>query len=93
MEKSEFRKAQPTFPTDFLFLVYNNESTFHQQLHNVANIPLTYVVMDFIGHLLINHLFWTARTLSILVEIVCCITRDETQRLQTSVKFAAREKP
>ena len=43
MEKSEFRQAQSTFSTDFLFLVYNNESTFHQQLHNVAKIPLNYV--------------------------------------------------
>ena len=29
--------------TDFLFLAYNNESTFHQQLHNVVKIPLNYV--------------------------------------------------
>ena len=43
MEKSEFRQAQSTFSTDFLFLAYNNESTFHQQLHNVAKMPLNYV--------------------------------------------------
>ena len=35
--KSEFRQAQFTFVTDFLFLAYNNESTFYQ--HNVAKIP------------------------------------------------------
>ena len=36
-------QAQSTFSTGFLFLTYNNESTFHQQLHNVAKIPLNYV--------------------------------------------------
>ena len=43
MEQSEFRQAQSTFSTDFLFLAYNNEPTFHQQLDNVAKILLNYV--------------------------------------------------
>ena len=43
MINSEFRQAQSTFSTDFLFLAYSNESTFHQQLDNVGNITLNYV--------------------------------------------------
>ena len=36
-------QAQSSLSTDFLFQAYNNESTYQQQLHNVAKIPLNYV--------------------------------------------------
>ena len=40
---AQIRQAQSTFTTDSLFLAYNNESKFYQQIHNVAKIPFDYV--------------------------------------------------
>ena len=40
---AQIRQIQATISTDFLFVSYDNESMFQQQLDNLAQIPLNYV--------------------------------------------------